>query len=203
MMSDVTLRSKNREMIKNAAIDLVRDLDLDHLTLSLLSKKAGIPVRTTKRLFKDNEEALSGSCLQCFSRLTAIIFKSGFENVLFKQGLKLVWLNYLQFEQQHAQEIVFINRFLQSPSTLYRKGIRSELTKLLRPFITYLNAYKKSAVSDVQALMIIALLGSYDRKYRKSFLNHLNETLLLERMFFSELWPDIEKILDLSSHKIL
>jgi AraC-like DNA-binding protein len=197
LISDIALRSKGRRMIKDAAIDLVQDIDLNHLTLPLLAKKAGIPLSTTKRLFNSDQEALLGSCLQCFSRLTAFIFQPGFENGLFKQGIKAVWLNYLSFERQHTQEAVFINRYLQSPSALYRKGIRSDLVMLLRPFIAYLNLYKRSPISDVQALMIITLLGNNGRERLISLQNHPNESLFLQQLFFSELWPEIEKILNL------
>ncbi|GAA4323941.1 hypothetical protein GCM10023149_25230 [Mucilaginibacter gynuensis] len=192
---DTGIRAKHREMIKVAAIDLVKEMGINQLTLSLLSKKAGVPANTTKGLFVNEQEVLLGSCIQCFAKMTAILFRSNLRDSTLNQGLQSVWLNYQLFSNRYAKEATFIQQFLRDPSALYGTGSRANLRKLLQPFIGYLSYQKRHPVSDVQALMIITLLGNNAGN---------GEIALMEdggyssrQVFFTSLLPKIEKILEL------
>jgi hypothetical protein len=188
--------SKHCELIKSAATEVLADVDIDQFTLSLLSKKAGVSKSIIRAHFMGEKEVLSGSCINCFAKMTAAVFQP---NLLgrksFEQGLQSIWVNYQVFAIRHERETNFIQKFLHAPSELGGEYIRFEVRKILRSFIEFLSRSKEYPVTDVQALMIIALLGNCTIIEKNPLTS--NGSQVSQRVFNTCLLPSVKKIMAL------
>lgn len=126
-----------RDRIFEASLDLVNIEGLSGLTMAKLAKKAGMATGTLYIYFKNKEEL--------FVELYRSLEKSSYARFLqgynadgdFKEGLKTLWINYMNHRIRFHRESIFLEQYYRS--TYSDKEVNQLANTMKQPIIDHLN----------------------------------------------------------------
>lgn len=103
------------DIIFRASLDLIRKEGIAGVTMSKLAARAGLATGTLYIYFSSKEELLR-KLYEKLNRESAARFMKGYEpGQPFIEGLKRVWMNYLQHRIAYHDESFFLEQYYRSP----------------------------------------------------------------------------------------
>ena len=101
--------------IFSASLDLIHEEGIAGLTMSGISKRAGLAIGTLYIYFRNKEALIHELYLDLRARSQERFMKDYHAGEPFKIGLKKVWINYLKHRIEHHRESVFLEQYYRSP----------------------------------------------------------------------------------------
>ena len=103
------------DLIVKAGLALITKEGIAGVTMSKLAAKAGMATGTLYIYFR-SKEALLRKLYEKLNRESAARFMKGYDTGQpFIEGLKRVWLNYLNHRIEHHDESIFLEQYYRSP----------------------------------------------------------------------------------------
>lgn len=110
-----TKDSNKVDIIFRASLDLIRKEGIAGVTMSKLAARAGLATGTLYIYFSSKEQLLR-KLYEKLNRESAARFMKGYEpGQPFVEGLKRVWMNYLQHRIKYHDESFFLEQYYRSP----------------------------------------------------------------------------------------
>ena len=183
-------------LIENSTIELVGENSFETVSLDQIAQRTKVSVPTLSAYFQNKQDLLMQSCLLCFSRMAADVFKLPGETKLLN-GIRYIYNNYLRFQQYNRKETLFIQKFLKSPFSINEPGLRQEINKILHPFTDYLALYYETPVGNKSFLAICYLVNSVKEMNQREVAEQLSIYDPFHEQFYQTFWPDFQKIMNL------
>ena len=183
-------------LIENSAIELVSETCFETVSLDQIAQRTKVSVPTLSAYFQSKQDLLMQSCLLCFSRMAADVFKLPGETKLLN-GIRYIYNNYLRFQQYNRKETLFIQKFLKSPCRINEPGLKQEINKILQPFTDYLALYYETPVGNKSFLAICYLVNSAKEMNQREVAEQLSIYDPFHEQFNQTFWPEFQKIMNL------
>ncbi|MCP2029732.1 AcrR family transcriptional regulator [Flavobacterium sp. HSC-32F16] len=154
-----------REKILKSVLVLTGRQGLASVTISGISKTAGIAAGTLYIYFKNKEEAVQLAYAAVEDKMAQAMYREFDINVPIKQSLKQIYFNMLNYRLQHYDETVFIDQYQQSG--YIQLNFEKQLTEYERqnkPLYDLLEKGKKEGI--IKALDAIILISFFDGTVR-------------------------------------
>jgi AcrR family transcriptional regulator len=183
-------------LIENSTIELVSEANFETVSLNQIAQRTSVSVPTLSAYFQSKQDLLMQSCLLCFSRMAADVFKLPGETNLIN-GIRYIYNNYLRFQQYNRKETLFIQKFLKSPFSINEPGLKQEINKILHPFIDYLALHYETPVENKSFLAISYLVNSIKEMNQGEVAEQLRSHDSFHGQFSLTFWPGFQKIMNL------
>lgn len=172
------------QQIYQATLRLVKAKGLAGITMSEIAREANIATGTLYIYFKNKSELINALFTECRNRSAKVYFKNYDESMPFKKGLKIIWLNLLNYRIKKFEEAVFVDQCFHSP---FITQTTKELTKkLFAPLYSLMESGKKQKLikkSDT-LLLLTFMAGSINETVK--YAHYSNKKLsaqVIEQMF--------------------
>ncbi len=164
-------QNTKREQILRATLELILENGLQAASMSLISRRADVPVGTIYRIFPGKEALVNALYQECRDLLFASITDPQGEDLPPREAFHAMFGRYIRTALEHREEFLFVEQYLLSPviseegriGTDFRLGQRS-LTELTRDGV----------LRDLDPLILDAVvLGTANQLLCLHFAGHL------------------------------
>ncbi|MFY0253622.1 TetR/AcrR family transcriptional regulator [Chitinophaga sp. 30R24] len=107
--------NKKVTQIFQAALKLVASKGLSGITMSDLSKEAGIATGTVYIYFKSKDELINALFAACRANSVKVSFRGYNPQQPFKLEFRKIWLNILRYKLHNFEETIFLEQCYHSP----------------------------------------------------------------------------------------
>ncbi|MFH6991220.1 TetR/AcrR family transcriptional regulator [Flavobacterium sp. FlaQc-48] len=154
-----------REKILKSVLVLTGKQGLASVTISGISKTAGIAVGTLYIYFKNKEEVVQLAYAAVEDKMTRAMYRDFDINVPIKQSLKQIYINMLNYRLNNYGETVFIDQYQQSGyiQLNFSKQL-AEYERQNKPLYNLLEKGQKEEI--IKALDAIILISFFDGAVR-------------------------------------
>ncbi|OMQ08931.1 TetR/AcrR family transcriptional regulator [[Flexibacter] sp. ATCC 35103] len=154
-----------REKILKSVLVLTGKQGLASVTISGISKTAGIAAGTLYIYFKNKEEVVQLAYAAVEDKMTRAIYRDFDINVPIKQSLKQIYINMLNYRLNNYDETVFIDQYQQSGyiQLNFSKQL-AEYERQNKPLYNLLEKGQKEEI--IKALDAIILISFFDGAVR-------------------------------------
>ncbi len=159
------LDQDKREKILKSVLVLTGKQGLASVTVSGISKTAGIAAGTLYIYFKNKEDIVQLAYAAVEDKLTQAMYHNFDINVPVKQSLKQIYINMLNYRLNNYDETVFIDQYQQSGyiQINFSKQL-AEYEKQNKPLYTLLEKGQQEGI--IKALDAIILISFFDGAVR-------------------------------------
>ncbi|KFF04090.1 TetR/AcrR family transcriptional regulator [Flavobacterium reichenbachii] len=154
-----------REKILNSVFVLTGKQGLASVTVSGISKTAGIATGTLYIYFKNKEEIVQLAYAAVEDKMTQAMYRDFDINIPIKQSLKQIYINMLNYRLKNYDETVFIDQYQQSGyiQLNFSKQL-AEYEKQNKPLYDLLQKGQQEGI--IKALDAIILISFFDGAVR-------------------------------------
>ncbi|KQB42501.1 TetR/AcrR family transcriptional regulator [Flavobacterium aquidurense] len=154
-----------REKILKSVLVLTGKQGLASVTISGISKTAGIAAGTLYIYFKNKEEVVQLAYAAVEDKMTRAMYRDFDINVPIKQSLKQIYINMLNYRLNNYDETVFIDQYQQSGyiQLNFSKQL-AEYERQNKPLYNLLEKGQKEEI--IKALDAIILISFFDGAVR-------------------------------------
>ncbi|KAF2326630.1 TetR/AcrR family transcriptional regulator [Flavobacterium ginsenosidimutans] len=154
-----------REKILNSAYVLTGRQGLASVTISGISKTAGVAAGTLYIYFKNKEEVVQLAYAAVEDKMTQAMYRDFDINLPVRQSLKQIYINMLNYRLNHYDETVFIDQYQQSGyiQLNFSKQL-AEYEKQNKPLYDLLEKGQREGI--IKALDAIILISFFDGAVR-------------------------------------
>lgn len=135
---------KKIEQIFEAALLQVEKKGLAGMTMSDISKAAGIATGTLYIYFKNKEDLISGLFTQCRKESANFYFRDYDSSEPFKKGFEKIFLNITNYRLLHFRKAIFLDQCFHSPYINESKRLLS--AKVLQPLFQLFETGKAKGI---------------------------------------------------------
>lgn len=148
------------EVIFRASLALIRKEGIAGVTMSKLAARAGMATGTLYIYFRSKEELLR-KLFDKLNRESAVRFMKGYDpGRPLMEGLKQVWMNYLEHRIEHHDESIFLEQYYRSP---YISGDELQMAESMKaPVLQMIRRGQQEKVIRADAddeMLFLAMLG--------------------------------------------
>lgn len=154
-----------REKILNSVYVLTGRQGLASVTISGISKTAGVAAGTLYIYFKNKEEVVQLAYAAVEDKMTQAMYRDFDINLPVRQSLKQIYINMLNYRLNHYDETVFIDQYQQSGyiQLNFSKQL-AEYEKQNKPLYDLLEKGQREGI--IKALDAIILISFFDGAVR-------------------------------------
>ncbi len=154
-----------REKILNSVYVLTGRQGLASVTISGISKTAGVAAGTLYIYFKNKEEVVQLAYAAVEDKMTRAMYRDFDINLPVRQSLKQIYINMLNYRLNHYDETVFIDQYQQSGyiQLNFSKQL-AEYEKQNKPLYDLLEKGQREGI--IKALDAIILISFFDGAVR-------------------------------------
>ena len=154
-----------REKILNSVYVLTGRQGLESVTISGISKTAGVAAGTLYIYFKNKEEVVQLAYAAVEDKMTQAMYRDFDINLPVRQSLKQIYINMLNYRLNHYDETVFIDQYQQSGyiQLNFSKQL-AEYEKQNKPLYDLLEKGQREGI--IKALDAIILISFFDGAVR-------------------------------------
>ena len=170
--------------IFKATLRLVKTKGLAGITMGEIAKEAKLATGTLYIYFKNKNELINALFTVCRNASAAVYFKDYNPSMPFKKGLKIIWLNLLNYRIKKFEEFIFIDQCYHSP---FLTETTKEITKkLFTPLYSLMEAGKRQKLikNEDTLLLLTFMAGSINETVKHA--HYSNKKLskeVIEQMF--------------------
>lgn len=157
------MKPKDDEKLKaisQATFALVGETGLSGLTMPAIARRAGVATSTLYVYYQSKEELLTALYEQAKTALTARVLQGQDPAAPFRARIQQMWRQLLDNRLQHADEMVFMEQYSNSP--WFSESSRALSVRLMKDFTAPIEAAKaQQIVKDLPTPMLLnAMAGS-------------------------------------------
>ncbi len=184
---------KKIEQVYRATLSLVKAKGLAGITMGEIAREANIATGTLYIYFRNKNELINALFTECRNRSAKVYFKNYDPAMPFKNGLKTIWQNLLNYRIKKFEEAIFTDQCYHSP---FITQTTKELTKkLFTPLISLIETGKKQKlIKKADTLLLLTFMaGSINETVK--YMQYSNKKLskeIMEQMFLM-FWDGLKK----------
>lgn len=171
-----------RDLVLRSALRLISEKGFHNTPMSLVARDSGVAVGTIYHHFSGKEELIN----ELYKEVKLFLMERvgvGFDAAMpIREGIALIWRNYLNFRLSHPVEMRFCEQYKNSPFIM-QETIEA-LSDMHKPFESFLERGVAEVELEDRSTMVImaALLGPVDSLSHMSswFGTELSEEIILQ-----------------------
>ncbi|CAL1520423.1 TetR/AcrR family transcriptional regulator [Chitinophaga sp. MM2321] len=154
--------------ICRAVLSLVAKKGLSGITMSDISREAGIATGTLYVYYKSKDELINALFAACRENSVQVSFKGYNPQLPYKPGFKNIWLNIFRYRLQNFEEAVFLEQCYHSP--YITADTREKAQQLAAPFYALIErGQAEQLIKKVEpGLLLTFMMGAMNELVRQT-----------------------------------